>query len=515
MSPPTFPLYGYERFFAMDPNSSAKLAHVMTVRGDIPTLIAHLPAAVLATFNKHPKMRASILPGSMPQKAMVYPPLSDVAELEKMVTITEREDEENATEWTSFVQSECERRLDREHDLPFYFHVFADSKTRKFARVMLFADHYMSDLRSGTIILNDVLQHAVVAATTSNNPANPAVSLPLRPSLYECMHWVNPWLSVLREAVSKWVIEPVFNFDQDGFEPLLPVDVTTQQDFRGGELVPKNPSRALFSHGTVANMQLALARCEEEGVSLQGAMIAAATLAFGLAKGHGKLNEFTAAQEEDPSALHVKMDVSLDMRQRLNETTFQEDVVGLYTTSGNLVFTSSEGVQVTTTKFWDVARKSELEWHCLLESHETKLQSMYANESLHAGTLHESKLRVIKSVLSDTSVNNLDTYPYAQHLQLGSSEANAIEIEQLHVYNSLPSLSPATMLFLTAVKGFNYSMMYKLEEESAAELFHWYVQCMENIGTFSQHDTLVQASDRLTLASEGASVTPTSSSNVF
>lgn len=512
MSPPTFPLYGYERFFAMDPNSSAKLAHVMVVRGDISTLITHFPAAVLATFNKHPKMRASILPGSMPQKAMVYPLLSDVAELEKMVTFTEREGEEQAKEWTSFVQTECERRLDREHDLPYYFHVFVDSKTKQFARVMLFADHYMSDLRSGTIILNDVLQHAVAAATEANKPG---VSLPLRPSLYECMHWVNPWLSVLREAVSKWVIEPVFNFDQDGFEPLLPVDATTQQDFRGGELVPKNPSLALFSQGTLANMQLALARCEEEDVSLQGAMIAAATLAFGLAKGHGKLNEPTATQEEDPSVLHLKMDVSLNMRQRLTEITFPEDVVGLYTTSGNLVFTSSEGVHLSTTKFWDVARKAELECHCLLESHETKLQSMYANESLHAGTLHESKLRVMKSILSDTTVTNLDAYPYAQHLQLGSSEANAIEIENLHVYNSLPSLSSASMLFLTAVKGFNYSMMHKLEEESAAELFHWYVQCMENIGTFSQHDTLVQASERLTLASEGASVTPISSSNTF
>lgn len=512
MAPSTFPLYGYERFFAMDPNTSAKLAHVMIVRGDISTLITHFPAAVLATFNKHPKMRASILPGSMPQKAMVYPPLSDVVELEKMVTITEREGEEQATEWTSFVQTECERRLDREHDLPYYFHVFVDSKTKQFARVMLFADHYMSDLRSGTIILNDVLQHAVAAATATTKSD---VSLPLRPSLYECMHWVNPWLSVLREAVSKWVIEPVFNFDQDGFEPLLPVDASTQQDFRGGELVPKNPSLALFSQGTPANMLLALARCEEEGVSLQGAMIAAATLAFGLAKGHGKLNEPTAAQEEDPSALHLKMDISLDMRQRLKETTFPEDVVGLYTTSGNLVFTSSEGVHVTTTKFWDIARKAELECHCLLDSHETKLQSMYANESLHAGTLNESNLRVVKSILSDTTVTNLDTYPYAQHLQLGSSEANAIEIENLHVYNSLPSLSSASMLFLTAVKGFNYSMMHKLEEESASELFHWYVQCMENIGTFSQHDTLMQASERLTLASEGAAVAPISSSNAF
>ncbi|GAB9472800.1 hypothetical protein Gpo141_00009968 [Globisporangium polare] len=516
MAPTTFPLFGYERFFAMNPKTSAKMAHVMTLRGDTATLLQHLPTAVLATFNLHPKMRAALLPGESPLKAMICPQLVDLAELKALYTVTETNDEAESPQWMHFVQHECEKPFNREQDLPFSIRVFVDSSASKksnttsttapgkaggFVRIVLFADHYMSDPTSGAIILNSLLQNASMVA--SQPPSGGTVSvpataeLPLRPSLYECMHWVNPWIGVLNEAVSKWFIEPLFNLDHSDFTPFLSVDTVTQQDFNCTPPERANKSSALFSQGCAENMQRAIAKCEAESVSFQGALITSTLMAFGLTTHDGRLRTCNAP-------VLLKMDVTCDMRETLatnNSTKFPADghldVVGLYSTAANLVFTSSEGVNVHTTSFWDLARRVDHEVQCLLLNHEIKLQSVYVHETLNAEN-DDSKLKVHNCVLSDVTVANVGAYPYDKQIALGSSSSSLVEVETLHVYNSLPSLAPATMLYVSAVSCFNYSMMHKVQTEVAKDLFHWYVQSVEHIGQYDSGDTLVLASERFT-----------------
>lgn len=524
MAPTTFPLFGYERFFAMNPKTSAKMAHVMTLRGDTASLLQHLPTAVLATFNLHPKMRVALLPGASPLKAMVCPQLVDLAELKALYTVTDTDDEAESPQWMNFVQQECEKPFNREQDLPFCIRVFVDSAAKKssststttaaavpttsqaggFMRIVLFADHYMSDPTSGAVILNSLLQNASMLALQPSGVSIPTTELPLRPSLYECMHWVNPWIGVLSEAVSKWFIEPLFNLDHSDFTPFLPVDATTQQDFNCMPPERGNPSSALFSQGSAKNMQRAIAKCEAESVSFQGALIASTLMAFGLTKHDGRLRTCTAP-------VLLKMDVTCDMRQTLainNSAKFpadgHQDVVGLYSTAANLVFTSSEGVNVHTTSFWDLARRVDHEVQCLLLNHEIKLQSVYVHETLNAEN-DDSKLKVQNCVLSDVTVANVGAYPYAKQVALGSS---VVEVETLHVYNSLPSLAPATMLHASAVSCFSYSMMYKVQSDVAKDLFHWYVQSVEHIGEYDSADTLVLASERFT--APAATVVPLS-----
>lgn len=502
MSPTTtFPLFGYERFFAMNPRTSAKLAHVMTLRGDIPTLLRHLPTAVLATFNLHPKMRAALLPGRSPLKAMICPQLVDTAELKAIYTVAEVDDEDESPAWMHFVQTECEKPFNREQDLPFAIRVFVDKKTQRFARVVLFADHYMSDPASGAIVLNSLLQNASAASKAAADDARliSTTEYPLHKSLYESMHWVNPWIGVLNEAVSKWFIEPLFNLDHSDFTPFLPVDTSTQQDFDCAPPEHGNPSAALFSQGSAENMERAIARCASEGVSFQGALIASTIMAFGLTKHNGKLRTCTGAP------VHLKMDVTCDMRDALGSSSSrsdsrssvrpsERDIVGLYSTAANLVFTSSEGVNVHRTGFWDLARKVDHEVQCLLVSHEIKLQSVYVHETLNAEN-EDSSLKVQNCVLSDVVVANVGAYPYAKCVAL---ENATIDVDTLHVYSSMPSLAPATMLFASAVTCFNYSMMYKVQRDVAVDLFHWYVQSVEHIGTYDSADTLVSASERFT-----------------
>ncbi|KAE8905057.1 hypothetical protein PF005_g17649 [Phytophthora fragariae] len=539
MAHPTFPLYGYERFFAMDPGASAKLAHVATLRGDIPGLLKHLPQAVFHAFNRHPKMRAAILPGSVPQKVMICPPLADMSELKSLLTVHEcSPDEEERAEqaridaandnvptsspvaipqlrWMEFVQSECEKPLDREKDFPFYLYVHVDNSTKTFARLILFADHYMSDPTSGAVILREILETAakLSAATPMEFPGE----LPLRESLYESTHYVNAWMNVVHEAVSKYVMQPLMNFDTNSFVPLLPVQAETQLDFAGSPPNPPNQSFALFAQGSEASMRSAMARCKEEQVTLQGALIAATTMAFGLTKHGGSLRQCT-------EPMQLRMDVLGDMRKQVTLNTVKRGLfdgllqhsdsneselpVGLYSTPAHLVFTSSEGVDPHEMSFWDVARKADHEWECALLGHELKMQSMFVNEVLNAENSADSGLCVANCALSDVTLSYLDcsdatALPFPNELALGN---NNVTVEDLHVYNSHPSLSSTSKVFVTALSHFNYALMYKLEPDIAQQLFGWLVRCTERIGEYREHDTFAQAADRL--ASGAATVVP-------
>ncbi|OWZ04837.1 hypothetical protein PHMEG_00023190 [Phytophthora megakarya] len=532
MTHPTFPLYGYERFFAMDPGSSAKLAHVATLRGDITGLLQHLPQAVLQTFNRHPKMRASVLPGSSPQKVMICAPIADVSELKNLLTVYEcTPDEEERAEqerihdamdnasassssapatpvlrWMEFVQNECEKPLDREKDFPFYLVVRVDTSAKTFARLILFADHYMSDPTSGAVILGEILQ--TIAKLRGTSPVELPKELPLRESLYEGTHYVNAVMNVVHEAVSKYVMQPLMNFDTNAFVPLLPIQAESQLDFTGSPPSPPNQSFALFAQGSEANMRSAMARCKEENVSLQGAIIAATTMAFGLTKYGGSLRGCM-------EPLQLRMDVMGDMREQvtinplkrglfdafLPQTTGpnREMPVGLYSTPVDLVFMSSLGVDPHGVSFWDVARKADLECKCALLGHELKMQSIFVNEVLNAENKTETGLTVTNCALNDLTISYLDcsdTAPSAfpNEVTLGS---NSLTVEDLHIYNSNPSLSSISKLFVTALSHFNYALMYKLEPEVAQTLFSWMVRCTERISEYRDQDTFAQAADRL------------------
>ncbi|GLE03671.1 hypothetical protein PINS_up012573 [Pythium insidiosum] len=501
----TFPLHGYERFFSMTPGVSARVAHVLTVRGDIDALVARLPTAVLATFNEHPKMRALLLPGVTPPKVLISAPLVDVTELKGgVLSVSWREGEEQSTAWMSFVEQTAQTPVDRAHSLPFAFHVFADATTRQFARIVVLADRYMADEMSGAIVLHSLLRHAANADDAARVEEQPVLS-----SMYEYLHGDQPtdpetrgvggWLrAVASEAVAKWILEPLVSFDHAGFQPVLPVDAATQRDFQGRPAVPGNPSRAQFTRGTESNMSRALAACEAQGVTLHGALVAATVLAFGLtAQPETLLQPETGGEGDEQRRVRVKTDVLCDMRQELEAlraTDGSERAVGLYSMPANLVFTSSEGVDVHAERFWDVARKADRERAGVLDGHELRMQSVFVHETLHEGNL-EPSLRVQQSVLSDTTVASVGLYPFDTELTLSSSAT--LRVESLHVYTALPSLSSASMLFVSGVSAFDYSMMSKLRNDVAPTLFHWFVQIVEALGAVDSEDSMADAAQRV------------------
>jgi hypothetical protein len=68
-------LRGFERMATMVDGVSMKILHSMLVAGDASTLLRFLPAALLKTFNTHPRMRA-LQATAQAFTAEIQPPLS-------------------------------------------------------------------------------------------------------------------------------------------------------------------------------------------------------------------------------------------------------------------------------------------------------------------------------------------------------------------------------------------------------------------------------------------------------
>ncbi|KAE9137044.1 hypothetical protein PF005_g1776 [Phytophthora fragariae] len=114
-----------------------------------------------------------------------------------------------------------------------------------------------------------------------------------------------------------------------------------------------NPTSASFTEGDPACMRKTLARCKAENVTFAGALVSATVLAFYRA---------AKSQPEFDPAQPFKMMVDLDynMRRRVPQPA-EEDHVGAFISFADLEWLGNEGVDLTTTSFWDLARRAKSE----------------------------------------------------------------------------------------------------------------------------------------------------------
>uniref|UniRef100_K3WXC6 Condensation domain-containing protein n=1 Tax=Globisporangium ultimum (strain ATCC 200006 / CBS 805.95 / DAOM BR144) TaxID=431595 RepID=K3WXC6_GLOUD len=278
------PLHGFERFMSIADNGSAVIATPMLLQGShagaTDALVAGLEVAVLRTFNKHPRMRTKQIKGEF-ALAEIHPLLAiENVRAEKLleVRVVDNSDEFRNT-WSEYVEAQCNIAFNRYAQFPYYVRVWHCPALNQ-ARVMLFADHYMSDGMSGIFVLNDIVSIASKLAREKLQDLAPAdqVANPLRPSLYD--QWLRPqgrvrlWFSTL---LIKMFGKMVYKHELKHFSPIIPARAD-QADF---VIPPKvNTSSAFFASGNQANMVAALQRCKEEGVTFFGAISAAIVIAY-------------------------------------------------------------------------------------------------------------------------------------------------------------------------------------------------------------------------------------------
>ncbi|POM58206.1 Hypothetical protein PHPALM_37177 [Phytophthora palmivora] len=413
--------------------------------------------------------------------------LEDITSMDLLRIRRFSQSDETFENWQLYAEQECNVGFDRYTQFPFLLTVWVDEKTEQ-ARLMLFSDHYMSDGRSGMVVLNCILEQ--VSSLNTENRDVSVQEFPLHPSFYDM--WLSK--SFIFKELLKGVIalfgETIYRSEMNKFKALLPAR-DDQHDF----VVPPvtNPTSASFMEGDAVCMQKTLRKCREENVTFGGALIAAITLAF-----------YHAARKlpgiEPGQPFKVAVDVDYNMRQRVPSPA-EEDQVGAYITFADLGWLASEGVDVETTRFWDFARRAKNEIDGNLRNSVTvAAMTVVMDQKLNANTKPSlaKSVRIRHSQTSDANISNVGRYPYAKEHPLG--EKKPLVVKNLYVYNPIPHLGPSVVFFVTSVESFCYSMGHKCENEAANYLFTAWIAICEHIGSIGADAKLVDVLRHLNLA---------------
>eukprot|EP00644_Phytophthora_capsici_P016499 jgi/Phyca11/123913/e_gw1.52.135.1 len=514
-------LRGVERMATAVDGVSTKIAHVMVVRGDTTTQVEFLPTAVMNAFNLHPRMRALELQDQL-FTAEIQSPVT-LATLDKLLTVRMLTPADygdgSPTSWQTFVEQECAQGFDRYYQLPFYLCVWV-AKRKDTARFMLFSDQYMSDGFSGAVVLNCILEQVSTLARENQSPImNEFV---LRPSLYRMWLGKLTWAKPVLKGTNAIFGRRIFRGNAHKFTPL----VAARGDQKDLSVPPvANSTRALFADGEPKCMRDALAKCKKEGVTLNGVVVVVALLAFYRERSgkeqRGRFNPF-----------RIVMDVDCNMRRQVQHPA-EEDQVGMYTATTDLDWLNSEGVDMLTTSFWDLAGRASREIEANLNNTMTMaLPTITADQKLNAQMDPSvlKKIRVAHSITADVGVAELIQYPFDKHHALtvsydtesqrgllktrqvmsesdlicswrlessNSTPHNVLSVETLHVFKAQPHLAPSATFSLSSVNSFGYSMAHKVEDEMGNKLFTAFVLLCESLGSIGENENLTEVLARL------------------
>ncbi|KAL3669165.1 hypothetical protein V7S43_005549 [Phytophthora oleae] len=523
-------LRGIERMVTAVDGVSTKIAHVMVVRGDTTTLLQFLPMAVVNTFNLHPRMRALELKDQL-FTAEIQSPVT-MASLDnllnvRMLTPADYGDG-SPTSWQTFVEKECAQGFDRYYQLPFYLCVWV-AKRKDTARLMLFSDQYMSDGFSGAVVLNCILEQVSSLARENQRPIPVAKEFPLRPSLYRMWLGKMTWAKPLLKGTNAIFGRRIFRGNAHKFSPLVPA----REDQKDLAVPPvANTTKALFADGELKCMRDALAKCKKEGVTLNGVVVVVALLAFYRVRSgkeqRGRFNPF-----------RIVMDVDCNMRRQVQHPA-EEDQVGMYTATTDLDWLNSEGVDMLTTSFWDLAGRASREIETNLKNTMAMaLPTITADQKLNAqmDPSFLKRIRVAHSITADVGVAELVQYSFEKHHALtvscdtesrrgllayrktrqvmlpsdsesdlicswrlesmNSTPHNVLSVESLHVFKALPHIAPSATFFLSSVNAFGYSMAHKVEDEVGNNVFTTLVLLCESLGSIGENENLTEVLARL------------------
>lgn len=479
-------LRGYERFMTLADHSCSLIAHVMLLHAPpqaLTAFLAHLPLALVHTFNRHPRMRALQVPNTFAlaeiQADVTCDSLTqhELLAIHTVDTLTER--------WEDFVEAETNRPRDRYTQLPFYVRAWHYSAHHRVC-LMLFSDHYMSDGISGLTVLHDMVSFAATLSRKEDAATlAPAYELPLRPSLLELWLSERPW----RLRLSRWAVAMVgkrlFKRALRRYTPTIPPR-PDQADFC---VVPVtvNSSSACFQQGSPAAMERALQRCKDERVTVFGAIAAAVVLAYYVTKADATKADVAIQKKKKPFKLHV--DTVVNMRTRV-PTPLAEVSVGCYMATSELASLATDGVDVDATLFWDFCRRLKYELDASLASVALPFTLLFLDANVHSQITSAvaRDFPVPSSIATDVVISNIGRYPYA--LDHKVADAEQLDIESVYVYNSNPNLGSAAIAYVTATDRFNYSMMHKYESAHAQTLFAAFVACLERVGEIESHASM-------------------------
>ncbi|KAJ3299397.1 hypothetical protein HK104_009098 [Borealophlyctis nickersoniae] len=467
----TIPLKGMERLFSI-PKLGAKIAHIARVHGDMDTLIAEAPKALRLVVARHPKMRAKVAVHS--RTAVIASSVPD-DQVDALLTVTTAE---SPSQWQSLVESNCnDIPDDRTRGFPFSLHILraSPSEPSDTARIILFSDHWAADGFSGYRVIHDFLTFA-----TLENPVQ-AESLQVLPSVVDLIYGksvgdrTNPLL---------YLFSFIAAYQFRNFQSVLALSPSLPNV---SNPVQPTKSRALFASGKPDNLVAALKRCKEESVTLHGALLASLVAVFA---------RYPRALRKNAKEVAFHFDFDYNMRSRL-ASPLPKDHVGLYIGIASIDDYAS-GTRLSE-PFWAHARRGKKMTETAMKSTVAALFHRFIHTYMgDAKSLARTCSPLKKSVNSDINFSNIGRYPFpTTHTFPTPLGGGKVDIQGVHLYNSVSGVGNAMVLFVSSVDALDYSLSHRVEETVGETFLGDVVKIFEAIGTVGKDETIEDVVNRV------------------
>lgn len=474
-------LRSFERLMTLSDDAYVMVAHVLLVKGQTQHLIRHLPAALMKTFNRHPRMRIKLLKDEF-STGRIQPLLSlDDIEVERVLYVTQTNaDGLSNSAYQSFLQKMAHTPYDRYNEFPYKLHVWVDDINEQ-ARLILLSDHYVSDGSSGNTILNDVL---TFAAELSRDPATSlaVTEMPLHPSLFETMldehpnespQFINLVTTNVRSVLQS---APMFTH--------VIAPNAAQEDFRMPE-PPKNPSTLLFAEGSKTNLDKIVAKCREEKTTFFGALAASIFLSY-----------IVTSDSVDDEAFKLTAFMNFNMRERLLKPIDPQSV-GCIITLNDM---NAPTLNVPGQRFWDLAR--------MLKTQSNHAHDVFAATAIPMILLdqyfnRQSDPKLYEdfptkcSSLADVDISSVGRYPYKTSHAFATGD---LTLESLQYTGRVPFLGAAAFFYATSLHQVGYSIGHHYDQATGKKLFDTAVAVMEQSWSIHSDETLVDAINKLNVS---------------
>ncbi|KAF1329515.1 Vesicle-trafficking protein sec22b, partial [Globisporangium splendens] len=446
-----FPLRSIERVMSWTKDACFKIATVMLVKSQVEELVCLLPTALMHTFNKHPKMRATQVRGEF-AVGEIHPKITLEQLEERQLLLVRAADAEGmqSAHWHQYAQEQVDIPFDRFTQFPFCLHV------------------------SGNAVLNDVLAFASLKSAT----ARPAIELnehPVLPGLFHATLNPYPVLSRVFRFLVKMTVKKIVK-SAPIFTPIVKPRAD-QQHFSSPP--PFNSSKLLFAEGTEENLRKLLARCREEGTTFFGALMAAVLL------GHAVVSD----PPQGTKNFQMNLLMSFNMRGRVYYP-LPADAVGSYATVTPLEKLTQGGIDLSTKRFWDIARAAKQETVDISSSFPAIAVPMAVTDQVYNSQRDPESFNDVSMPYSssrDAMISSVKRYAYPTNHTFQQGD---LTVETVRYSCRTGCMAPLGQFYVSSTKRACCGYSHCYEEHTGKLLFETVVAFLEHAGCVASNDTL-------------------------
>ncbi|KAI8901690.1 hypothetical protein BC833DRAFT_576302 [Globomyces pollinis-pini] len=453
-----------ERMCTISQNSNYKISIIVDLAGPILEMIEKLPMAFMMVMNTHPRMRSKLI-RNVPFTCTIQDNVS-MEEVEPLISVIHVVDDE----WKKYVQDECNIPFDRYTQYPYNIKCYLQNEQS--AKLVIYADHYMSDGVSAMHIFNDLCQYIC-------NPNLIPMMEPLTKNIYTLQ---NSKLKRIWESIILKMSSSIIRYKLKSYKPVFDIDCK-QKPFRFP--LPSNPSQALFHHGHPDNMKNVLNTCKSFNVSVNSAVIVSLLLSAFYVSNQMEMK----SNLKNNGKFKMVLDCAFDMRRLSRKSVNLK--VGAFSATTPLHGYANRGLDLDT-NFWlecQRAKKEMVKYYHLLSMTLGCIDLFFSHENGKPFLENQPGC-----IMSDMNISNIGKYPFPASYQLNNQ---SLQIKGCFAHCASSHMAAGCNVYFVGTNVFSYSMSYKFEESVSKMFFDTFVKVTESIGTIQKHETIRMVIDRI------------------